>query len=56
MKTKYYLKGKKITKKAAIELLGETRFKARMEEAKQTFKDDPNVENSWADGFMIEFE
>lgn len=56
MKTNYYLKGKKITKKAAVEFLGETKFKARLKEATQTFKDDPNVENSWADGFMIEFE
>ena len=56
MKTKYYLKGKKITKKAAVEFLGEERFKVRLAEAKQTFKDDPNEEISWADGFMIEFE
>lgn len=56
MKTKYYLNGKKITKKQAIEFLGEARFNARLEDAKQTFMEDPNIQNSWADGFMIEFE
>lgn len=56
MKTKYYLNGKKITKKAAIEFLGEERFNARLSEAKQAFMEDPNEEISWADGFMIQFE
>lgn len=56
MKTKYYLKGKKITKKAAIEFLGDEQFNARLIEAKQTFMEDPLVEISWTDGFMIEFE
>ncbi len=46
MKTKFYLKGKKITQKAAKEILG-SRFDATMKDAKETYREDPNIEISY---------
>lgn len=59
MRTKLYLNGTKITKKAAIELVGEQTFKGMLAEAKNTFMNDPLVENDFfiGHGFLtIRFE
>lgn len=51
----FYRKGKKITKKEAIEWLGKEKFESRVEEAKRAHMEDPYEEQSWMDGFLIEF-
>ena len=59
MKTKFYLNGKKITKKALQERIGEERLKRLVEEAKETFLEDPLTQNDFylgRDGMLtIEF-
>ena len=47
MKTKFYLDGKKITKKALQERIGEERLKRLVQEAKETFLEDPLIENDF---------
>ena len=47
MTTKFYLDGKKTTCKAVKELIGEERLKQMLEEAKETFREDPLVENDF---------
>ena len=54
MKTTFYLDGKKTTRKAVKELVGEERLK----EAKETFLEDPMVQNDFFIGsgmLTIEF-
>lgn len=46
MRTNFYLNGKKTTK-AVKELVGEERLKEMIKEAKETFFDDPNIQNSY---------
>ena len=41
MRTNFYLNGKKITRKAVKELVGEERLKEMLAEAKETFLEDP---------------
>lgn len=59
MKTKFYLNGKKITKKALQERIGEERLKRLVQEAKETFLEDPLTQNDFylgRDGMLtIEF-
>ena len=59
MKTKFYLDGKKITKKALQERIGEERLKRLIQEAKETFLEDPLTQNEFylgRDGMLtIEF-
>lgn len=43
MRTKFYLDGKKITKKALQERIGEERLKRLVQEAKETFLEDPLI-------------
>ena len=45
MRTKFYLDGKKITKKALQERIGEERLKRLVQEAKETFLEDPLIQN-----------
>ena len=47
MKTSFYLDGKKTTRKAVKELAGEERLKKMLEEAKESFFEDPLTENSF---------
>ncbi|MEE1450915.1 MAG: hypothetical protein UF234_05810 [Oscillospiraceae bacterium] len=47
MKTKFYLDGKKITKKALQERIGEERLKRLIQEAKETFLEDPLIQNDF---------
>ena len=47
MTTKFYLDGEKITRKAVKELIGEERLTRILEEAKETFLEDPLVQNDF---------
>jgi hypothetical protein len=47
MRTKFYLDGKKITKKALQERIGEERLKRMVQEAKETFLEDPLIQNDF---------
>ena len=47
MRTKYYLVGKKITKKVLQERIGEERLKKLVQEAKETFLEDPLIQNDF---------
>ena len=47
MRTKFYLAGKKITKKALQERIGEERLKRLVQEAKETFLEDPLIQNDF---------
>ena len=47
MRTKYYLDGKKITKKVLQERIGEERLKKLVQEAKETFLEDPLIQNDF---------
>lgn len=47
MRTKFYLDGKKITKKALQERIGEERLKRMLQEAKETFLEDPLIQNDF---------
>ena len=47
MRTKFYLDGKKITKKALQERIGEERLKKLVQEAKVTFLEDPLIQNDF---------
>lgn len=47
MRTKFYLDGKKITKKVLQERIGEERLKKLVEEAKETFLEDPLIQNDF---------
>ena len=47
MTTKFYLDGKKTTRKAVKELVGDERLKRMLAEAKETFFEDPLTQNSF---------
>lgn len=47
MRTNFYLDGKKTTRKAVKELVGEERLKEMTKEAEETFSEDPNIQNSY---------
>lgn len=47
MRTKFYLDGKKITKRALQERIGEERLKRLVQEAKETFMEDPLIQNDF---------
>ena len=47
MKTKFYLNGKKITRKAIKEQLGADRLARMLKEAKETFLADPLTQNDF---------
>ena len=51
----FYRNAKKITKKEAIEWLGKEKFENRVREATEAHAADPYEEQSWMDGFLIEF-
>lgn len=60
MKTKFYLNGKKATRKALKDMIGEERLSRMLEEAKETYREDPLVQNDFflgRDGMLtIEFD
>lgn len=47
MRTIFCLDGKKTTRKAIKELVGEERLARMLKEAKETFKEDPLIENDF---------
>ena len=47
MRTKFYLNGKKITKKTLQERIGEEQLKRLVQEAKETFLEDPLAQNDF---------
>ena len=47
MKTKFYLNGKKTTRKAIKEQMGEERLARMLKEAKETFLADPLTQNDF---------
>jgi hypothetical protein len=55
MRAIIYLNGKRITKKKARELFGKEKVERRIEEAKESFMNDPYEINSWMDGMEIRF-
>lgn len=60
MKMKFYLNSKKTTRKALKEAIGEERLKNLIEQAKETCREDPLIQNDFylgRDGMLtIEFE
>ena len=60
MKTRFYINGKKTTRKAIKERIGEERLKRLIEEAKETYREDPLIQNDFFLGsagmLTIEFE
>ena len=60
MKTRFYLNGKKTTRKAVKETVGQERLEKLVREAKETYREDPLIQNSFflgAAGMLtIEFE
>ena len=53
MKTKFYLNGKKTTRKAIKEQVGEERLARMLKEAKGTFMEDPLTQNDFFIGSGI---
>lgn len=47
MKTKFYLNGKKTARKAIKEQVGEERLARMLKEAKETFFEDPLIQNDF---------
>ena len=47
MTTKLYLDGKKTTRKTVKELIGEERLSRMLKEAKETFMEDPLIQNDF---------
>lgn len=47
MTTTIYLNGKKIPKKNAVALVGEQRMNRMLNESKESFFEDPNVQNDY---------
>ncbi len=47
MKTNFYINGKKTTRKAVKEQVGEERLKRMIAESKETFSEDPYIENDY---------
>lgn len=57
MKTTFYLNDKKISRKSLTDLLGADRLKKYIDEAKDTFREDPFTENSfWIGSGMLTIE
>ena len=50
------INGKKITRKAAAELIGKERLEARIQEAREAHQADPWELISWMDGMEISFD
>lgn len=53
MKTIFYLDHKKTTRKAVKELVGEERLKKMLAEAKETFMEDPGIQNDFFLGHQM---
>ena len=53
MKTAIKVNGKKVSKKAAVELIGKERLEERINDAITTYYNDPMELNTWMDGMEI---
>jgi hypothetical protein len=53
MRVRIELKGSKITKKEAIEMIGKERFDQRIKDAKESYYEGPFQVVSWMDGMEI---
>ena len=47
MKTEFYINGKKVSRKAVEAKVGKTRLDRMVAESKETFMEDPFIENDW---------
>ena len=57
MKTTFYFKNKKTTKKALVEQFGKETIDEIVKEAKETYREDPYICNScWMGSGMLEIE
>lgn len=60
MKTKFYINGKKTTRKAVKESIGAERLEKLIKDAKETYREDPLIQNDFflgSNGMLtIEFE
>lgn len=56
MQTVWYYRGKKTSKKNLEAMFGKDRVAWMLEQAKETYKQDPYIENSFANGVTIEFK
>lgn len=60
MRTIFYLNEKKISKRKLEDMLGKERLKRMLDEAKETFREDPLIQNSFFlgsnDMLTIEFD
>lgn len=60
MRTIFYLNEKKISKRKLEDMLGKERLKRMLDEAKETFREDPLIQNSFflgSNGMLtIEFD
>ena len=53
---KFYINGKKVSKKALIASYGEETVKTRIREAREEWQADPLTCMEWMDGMLIENE
>jgi len=53
---KFYLNGKNVSRKSLAEKYGKEKIAQRVEDAKETWLEDPYTEVSWMDGMLIENE
>ena len=53
MEIRYFVNGKEITEKEADERFGHERMNERLEDAMQSFFEDPMTLNTWMDGLEI---
>lgn len=53
MEIRYFVNGKEITEKEADKRFGEERMNERLEEAMQSYFEDPLELNTWMDGLEI---
>lgn len=56
MKTIWYYQGKKTTKKNLEAVFGKERVAYMLEQAKETYMQDPYIEISFANGVAVEFK
>ncbi len=59
MKTNFYFNGKKTTRKSVKEMLGEERFNKILKDAKETYREDPLIQNDFFTGsgmLTVEFD
>ena len=47
MKAEFYLDGKKISRKSIVEMVGKSRFEKMVMAAKETYTEDPLIENDF---------